>query len=288
MAMREYRSNMFSMLLREQCYALELYNALNNSDYKDEKDVEIFCLENGISLSVRNDASFLVDDHLNIYEQQSTVNPNMPLRSLIYVAELLKEIIEKTGANLFDSKLIRIPNPRFVVFYNGRAKLPEIQELRLSEAYINKENAPELELRCTVYNINPNNNESLKEKSLMLHDYMEFVEAVNARGPFGSDKNKLREVLETVIEEFIRDDKLSDFLRKHGKEVVEMETLDFTFERREELIKKSYYEDGINQGLKALVNSLKKHYDDFQSLYREVVSNEEYENCSEEQVRKYY
>ena len=38
----------------------------------------------GISLSVRNDASFIVAARLSIYEHQSTVCPNMPVRSLIY------------------------------------------------------------------------------------------------------------------------------------------------------------------------------------------------------------
>ena len=88
---REYKSDVFSMLLEDKKNALLLYNALNDSDYTNPDDVEICTLEKGISLTVRNDASFVIDSSLNIYEHQSTVCPNMPLRSLIYVANHLEK-----------------------------------------------------------------------------------------------------------------------------------------------------------------------------------------------------
>ena len=249
MPIREYRSNMFSMLLKEKRYALEVYNALNDTNYENEDDVEIFCLENGISLSVRNDASFVLDNYLSIYEQQSTINPNMPLRSLIYAVNLIKEILNTNNSDLFGKKLIHIPNPRFVVFYNGNEAFPEVSELKLSSSYINPEEDPKLELKCTVYNINPNNNNGLKEKSSMLAQYVEFVETVKSYGPFGNDKEKLKDALATVIKEFIRDNKLREFLQEHGDEVIEVETLDYTFERREELIQKNAFEDGKAAGI---------------------------------------
>jgi len=261
MSLREYRSNMFSMLLRQPRYALDVYNALNNSDYTDESLVEISFLENGISLSIRNDASFFMNDNLNIYEQQATVNPNMPLRELIYLVELLKDYVDRYNLNLFDTKLVRIPNPRFVVFYNGSAKYPEIQELRLSDAYLAAEECPELELICTVYNINPNNNEELKARCLTLHHYTNFVEAVKARGPFGNDKTKLKKALQTVVSDFIRNGFLKEFLEEHGNEVIEMETLDFTFERREALLKKEYYNDGRLDVIRTFLSNGGDEYD---------------------------
>lgn len=78
----------------------------------------------------------------------------------------------------------------------------------------------------------------------MLAQYVEFVETVKSYGPFGNDKEKLKDALATVIKEFIRDNKLCEFLQEHGDEVIEVETLDYTFERREELIKKDAYVDG--------------------------------------------
>ena len=81
---REYKSDVFSMLMQDKERALQLYNAMNGSSYDNPEDVEIVIHDGGISLSVRNDASFIVDARLSIYEHQSTVCPNMPVRSLIY------------------------------------------------------------------------------------------------------------------------------------------------------------------------------------------------------------
>lgn len=79
------------MLLEEPRYALDVYNALNDSDYTKPDDVEILKLENGILLSLRNDASFIIDMNLNLYEHQSTYNPNMPLRNLIYFTNIIEK-----------------------------------------------------------------------------------------------------------------------------------------------------------------------------------------------------
>ena len=65
---REYQSSTFSLLFKEPRYALELYNQLNQTAYNDPDEVQIIVLENGISLSVRNDASFIVDSVLSMME----------------------------------------------------------------------------------------------------------------------------------------------------------------------------------------------------------------------------
>lgn len=87
---REYKSDVFSMLLEEPGNALEVYNALNNSGYQDPEIVEICTLERGISLSVRNDASFFLGMDLNIYEHESTVCPNMPLREYMTFVDCVR------------------------------------------------------------------------------------------------------------------------------------------------------------------------------------------------------
>ena len=135
---REYKSDVFSMLMQDKRRALELYNAINNTEYDNPDDVEMVTLDGGISLSVRNDASFVVGDSLSIYEHQSTVCPNMALRSLIYFVAVIKERISgrhngssdndenstvvRDGRNLYGKSLVKIPTPKFVVFYNGAQK----------------------------------------------------------------------------------------------------------------------------------------------------------------------
>ena len=124
---REYKSDVFGMLMEEPGYALEVYNALNHSDYRDPGLVEMCSLERGISLSVRNDAAFILDMNLSVYEHESTICPNMPLRALIYVTNILEQWVKKK--NIYGRKLVKIPTPRFAVFYNGVEEQPEQYQL---------------------------------------------------------------------------------------------------------------------------------------------------------------
>ena len=173
---REYKSDVISMMLQIPEYALDVYNAMNNSAYTDSDMIQIMRLENGISLSVRNDASFFINNYLNLYEHQSTYSPNVPLRFLIYLTDLLKNTIEKR--DLYGRKRVQIATPHFAVFYNGTEKRPEKEVLKLSDAFINQTDTPEIELTVTVYNINPDNNTQLLAKSKVLSGYMIFVNRV--------------------------------------------------------------------------------------------------------------
>ena len=101
---REYKSDVFSMLMEDPQNALVLYNALNGSSYEDSSLVEICTLDRGISLTVRNDAAFVPDMNLSIYEHQSTICPNMPIRSLIYFTITLEEWLH--GKNIYGRKLV--------------------------------------------------------------------------------------------------------------------------------------------------------------------------------------
>ena len=179
MANREYKSDVFSMLLEDRARALDVYNAMAGTAYTNPEIIEIHTLESGVSLTVHNDASFVVsmDSVLNIYEHQSTYNPNMPLRELIYFVTIIKKLIE--NRYLLSHKLVKIPTPKFAVFYNGDKNRPEREVLKLSDAYENQSDGPQLELMCTVYNINPGNNEDLKKRSQTLREYMIFVGYVN-------------------------------------------------------------------------------------------------------------
>ena len=173
---REYKSDVISMMLQIPEYALDVYNAMNDSDYTDTDMIQIMRLENGISLSVRNDASFFISNYLNLYEHQSTYSPNAPLRFLIYLTDLLEKTIGKR--DLYGRKRVQIATPHFAVFYNETEKRPEKEVLKLSDAFINPTDTPEIELTVTVYNINPNNNTQLLAKSKVLRGYMIFVNCV--------------------------------------------------------------------------------------------------------------
>ena len=257
---REYKSDVISMKLQIPEYALDVYNAMNDSVYTDPDMIQIMRLENGISLSVRNDASFFISNYLNLYEHQSTYSPNAPLRFLIYLTNLLKKTIRKR--DLYGRKRVQIATPHFAVFYNGTEKRPEKEVLKLSDAFINQTDTPEIELTVTVYNINPNNNTQLLEKSEVLRSYMIFVNRVRenlehqkkiAQNAPEYDEAAYEEELEVAINEAIdycvKHHIMEEFFRENRNEVTKSMVLDYTWERREELIRAEEYEDGKREGL---------------------------------------
>ncbi len=256
---REYKSDVISMMLQIPEYALDVYNAMNNSAYTDSDMIQIMRLENGISLSVRNDASFFINNYLNLYEHQSTYSPNVPLRFLIYLTDLLKNTIGKR--DLYGRKRVQIATPHFAVFYNGTEKRPEKEVLKLSDAFINQTDTPEIELTVTVYNINPDNNTQLLAKSKVLSGYMIFVNRVRgnlehqkkiAQNASEYDEAAYEEDLETAINEAIdyciEHHIMGMFFRENRSEVTKSMVLDYTWERREELIRAEEYEDGKREG----------------------------------------
>ena len=129
---RAFKDHMIRMLLKDPAVALEVYNAINNTDYDDPNDLQITTLENAVYISMKNDVSFIIDGRLALYEHQSTYNPNMPLRDLFYIACIFSALVY--DKNIYSSKKIHLPSPQFVVFYNGIEYLPERSIMRLSDA----------------------------------------------------------------------------------------------------------------------------------------------------------
>lgn len=251
---REYKNDVFCMLLEEPENALQVYNALNGSDYEDKSLVKMKAIEGGIALSVKNDASFIVGSEINMYEHQSSYNPNMPLRHLFYISDILEEMTR--GRDLYSRKKINIPLPHFVVFYNGMEKRPAQETLRLSELFEKHTDEPELELICTVYNINPDYGEEILKKCGILNEYTMFVETIREGLVTGSSlEDAINKAIDICLERGI----LKDLLQKRRDEVTRITMIDMTFETREKLIRQESYEDGIEQGIEqVIVHMLKR------------------------------
>ena len=184
------------------------------------------------------------------------------MRFLIYLTNLLKTTIRKR--DLYSRKRVQIATPHFAVFYNGTEKRPEKEVLKLSDAFINQTDTPEIELTVTVYNINPNNNTQLLEKSEVLRSYMIFVNRVRenlehqkkiAQNAPEYDEAAYEEELEVAINEAIdycvKHHIMEEFFRENRNEVTKSMVLDYTWERREELIRAEEYEDGKREGYAA-------------------------------------
>ena len=240
-AQRKYKDTLFRMLFREKTNLLGLYNALNQTAYTDEDELEITTLENALYMNYKNDISFVFDFELMLYEHQSTINPNMPLRDLFYVSTVLRGRIK--NENLYGQALIRIPAPRFVVFYNGTEEQPEHQILKLSDSYEKKLENPELELTVVVYNINWGHNKELMDACLLLKEYAQFVNQVREY----AKEVPVKEAIEKAVDYCIENNILADFLTKNRMEAVDM----CIFEFNEEKFLKSEREWSYNNGLEA-------------------------------------
>ena len=159
---------------------LSLYNAVSGTEYEDPDELEINTLGNVLYLSMKNDISFLVSGTLNLYEHQSTYNPNMPMRGLLYYEKLYEKIIARNNINIYGSSAKTFPFPQHIVFYNGTDSQPDRTVLRLSDLFEKggEGRTPALECTTVMLNINYGHNRELMEKCRRLKEYAIFVDRV--------------------------------------------------------------------------------------------------------------
>lgn len=239
---RMYKDRIFRMVFSEKRELLSLYNAMNGTAYKNPDELQINTLENAIYMGMRNDLSFLIDSQLPLYEHQSTYNPNIPLRDFLYSSSLYSKLTLDT--NLYGNKLVKIPTPHFVVFYNGWEKQPERKELLLLDAFEVQEEEKSLELRVLMLNINEGFNETLKTECKTLQDYMCYVDKVRTY----AQEVPLEQAVERAIEECIRDDVLADFLRNNRAEAKSMSIFEYDEELHMRQEREASRQDGLEEG----------------------------------------
>lgn len=239
---RNYKDTVFRMLFREKKNLLSLYNALNKTAYTDVTGLEIATLENAVYMNYKNDISFVFDFELMLYEHQSTLNPNMPLRDLIYVTRVIQNRIK--DENLYSATIVRIPTPKFVVFYNGLGFQPEQQLLKLSDAFEKKQDEPELELTVLVYNINLGHNRELLEACRMLKEYALYVETVRT---FAREE-PFSEAVVHAVDHCIRNEILSEFLSKNRAEAIAVSIFEYNEEKHMKSEREEWREIGREEG----------------------------------------
>ena len=147
--------------------------------------------------------------------------------------------------SIYSNKRTVMPNPNFVVFYNGVRALPEQMEMKLSDSYLVQTDEPSLELKVKVLNINPGMNEELKERCPELKQYMQYVDKVRKY----SKEMELKDAVIKAVEECIRKNILKDFLMEQKAEVVKMSIYEFDEEREMAIIRADERELGREEGL---------------------------------------
>ncbi len=242
-ANRKHKDTVFRMLYSDKRAILELYNALNGTDYQNPDDLTVTTLENAVYMTMKNDVSFLLDERMTLYEHQSTWNPNMPLRDLLYIARLMEKSVNKRS--LYQSELIRIPTPRFVVFYNGKEKKPEDTTIKLSDAFLQKEKEPELELKVRYLNINQGCNPELMERCRTLREYSEFVARIRK---YAVGETAIGEAVDRAVTECIEEGILADFLSGQRAEVIAMSIFEYNEEEETRKLREGEQEIGERRG----------------------------------------
>ncbi|MGN0325292.1 MAG: hypothetical protein ACI4DW_03195 [Lachnospiraceae bacterium] len=240
---RNVKDRLFRVVFRDKKYQLQLYNAINGTNFQNEEDLIVYTLEDVIYLKMKNDLSFIIlGNTLNLYEHQSTFNPNMPLRAVMYFARQYEIFLEENELDVYGKRLIKIPVPQMIVFYNGDDTMPEELELKLSDAYMEAEGIrPAMECVARVININYGHNKDLMRKCERLEEYSRFIQILNECKQREKD---IKKATYMAVEQGIAEGILKDILIRQKTEVCAM----ILTEYNEKKHMKTLYQDGYDNG----------------------------------------
>lgn len=239
---RIYKDRLYKMIFNDKSELLKLYNAINGTHYDDPAMLTITTLDNAIYMTMENDLSFIIDMRLALYEQQSTVNPNLPLRFLMYITDIYSAYTK--DMNIYGSKKVQIPLPSFVIFYNGVKSQPDRTKFLLSELFHPTTDQPALELKAVMLNINKGHNQELMNACHTLRDYSEYVARIRTY----SAEMPLTDAVEKAITECIHENILRDFLLKNRAEAKAMSIYEYDEEKTLRMFREEGYEDGERNG----------------------------------------
>jgi predicted transposase/invertase (TIGR01784 family) len=235
---------------------LQLYNALNGSNYTEVDQLQIVTLEGVLYMTMKNDLAFILAHYLNVYEQQSSHNPNIPLRFLIYIAKEYQKLLKAMDVNLYGTRLIKLPAPKCVVFYSGTKKMDDDFELSLSEAFITKEKEADLELKVRVLNIHKGHNQTLMQQCKRLDEYSSFIAKIDEglEQGFGT-----QHAIEKAIKYCIQHNILSDFLTAHRAEVLAMLLEEYDEQKTMDYLRREAFEEGKIEAKQDFVRKMLTH-----------------------------
>ncbi len=284
---REYKSRLFCFLFgREEnkAWTLSLYNAINGTSYTDPSAITINTIEDVVYLGMKNDLSILVSDNvslyrtMNVYEQQSTLNPNMPIRSLMYAGRLYDKYLYISKRNRYGKKLIPLPIPKLVTFYNGIENQDDESVFNLSDAFreeircrvleknktltpgetdaevdrLYREADPDIQVRVKMVNINFGRNSKLLSACKPLEEYSWFIAQIreNSMPPPDGTHPDIGEAIDSAIREMPDDFLIKKFIIANQAEVKNMCLTEYDEEEVMEMFKEEGREEGREEGIK--------------------------------------
>ncbi len=242
---RTYKARIFEMIFRDKRELLGLYNAVNGTHYDEPEALVVNTLENAVYMSMHNDISFIIDMRLNLYEHQSTYSPNLPLRFLMYVSDIYSGLTK--DENVYGTKALKIPPPKFVIFYNGEEEQPDRKALYLSDLYTLHDETPSLELTAVLVNVNKGRNTELMEMCKTLKDYAEYTYRVRTY----AREMPIEKAVERAITECMEEGILSNFLSRNRAEAKKVSIYEYDEEKHMRQVRQEGWEDGEQAGIKS-------------------------------------
>ena len=212
----EHKDRVFKFLFgnpENKHWTLSLYNAVNGSSYSDPEEIQFNTIEDAVYLGMKNDASFIILNELNLWEHQSTFNPNMPMRFFLYAAKLYEKYIASSEYYAYSSVLQSIPRPKCICFYNGTKEQPERVVLKLSDAFGGD---GDIEVKVTMLNINYGKNQMLMNACEPLKEYAWLVDSIRQKQKMLKD---LELAVDKAIEEMPEEFVIRGFLLSNKAEV---------------------------------------------------------------------
>ena len=241
---RTYKDRLFKIIFEDKKELLSLYNALTGKNYQNPDELEINTIDDVIYMHLKNDMSFILDDWQNLFEQQSTFNPNQPLRGFFYFADLYK--VKYFGKKIYSTRLLKIPTPQYIVFYNGTTSMPDRKELRLSDAFQQPTAQPDIEVVAHMLNINYGHNKELMERCQKLKEYAQFIDII--RHYLKENEHWSNEqAISKAIDDCIKNNILRDILQKERLRVMASILSEFDEVGYKEMIRQEAYEDAYEE-----------------------------------------
>lgn len=165
----------------------------------------------------------------------------------------------------YGSKEVKIPAPRFYMFYNGMSDMEDKVTYRLSELFQRPVDDPSIELVVTCLNVNEGHNKELMETCKALNGYSIFVSKVrkhreegilqyNASHPtplnlMADNRDIMKEIVSVAVNKAIDDcideDVLRNFFIEYREEVSTVAILEYSAERHLQYEKEDSYNSGI-------------------------------------------
>ena len=239
-AKKDYKDRLFKFIFGNtdnKQWTLSLYNAINGTEYMNPDDIQFNTIGDAVYMRMKNDVSFIISFEMNLWEHQSTYNPNMPMRFLIYGGRLYEKFIATSDYYQYSSTLQPVPRPVCMCFYNGTKDEAERDVQKFSDAY---EGDGDIKVKVNMLNINYGKNQQLMDACEPLKEYAWLVDAVRKHQ---NEKMDLDASIDMALDETPEELVIKSFLLENRAEVKSM----FLTEYNEEKVMEKERQEGAKQ-----------------------------------------